>query len=116
MDNEVLIGKAKSSFPGRGTAMRRGKNPSAPGWDLTGRGGTRMSEWEGWRGELREKSQPPLLRPPSSLGYNGRCLGCSGSRDTSKLLVVSLVPIPGAAARLLRAGGTWCSCSSFPQP
>lgn len=44
MDNEVLIGKAKPSFPGRGTAMRRGKNPSTTGWDLTGRGGTRMSE------------------------------------------------------------------------
>lgn len=73
-----------------------------------------MSEWKGWRGELREKSQPPLPHSPRGLGHNGRCLGCSGSREASKLLVVSLVPIPRAAARLLRAGGTWCSRSSFP--
>lgn len=41
MDNEVLIGKAKTGFPGRGFTVRLGRKPSAATeQDLTGRPGT----------------------------------------------------------------------------
>lgn len=78
-DNEVLIGKAKTGFPGRAIAMRWGKKPSATEQDLTVRGGTRvMVKLKGWRWESGEK-QATLPNPPSSLGCNHRCLGSSGS-------------------------------------
>lgn len=50
MDNEVLIGKAKTGFPGRAIAMRWGKKPFATERDLTGRGSTRVRvKLKGWR-------------------------------------------------------------------
>lgn len=80
MDNEVLIGKAKTNFPGRAIAMRWGKKPSTTERDLTGRSQTRMMiiKLKGWRWESAGK-QATLPNPPSSLGYNDRCLGSSGS-------------------------------------
>jgi hypothetical protein len=77
-DNEVLIGKAKTGFPGRAIAMRWGKKPSPTEQDLTGRGRTRVViKFKGWRWESGGK-QATLPHPPSSLGYNDRCLGSSG--------------------------------------
>lgn len=96
MDNEVLIGKAKTGFPGRAIAMRWGKKPFATEQDLTGRG----------RAQSEGQVEGLEMRIWREAGHT--------AQPSQKLPLATMVGALEAQVQLMHASCWWLASLWFP--